>query len=179
MMRKFFGHLHNILVHKFWVAYYCFQCGLYWRGLMHDMSKFHPVEFWESVKYYQGDKSPIPVCKKDNGGISKAWLHHKGCNSHHFEYWVDGCDGMLHSSLPMPFDDALEMICDWFGAGRTYQGKNFTFMSELSWWRRASFYMSLNYRTYNFAEASLYHIIDTGKFNRKELKEIYDKYNAH
>ena len=88
---KIWKHLIRILRHKFWVAKYCFKLGLYWRGITHDMSKFSPVEFLESVKYYNGNSSPIVECKRING-YSKAWMHHKGRNDHHYEYWIDKLD---------------------------------------------------------------------------------------
>lgn len=126
-------HFKKICTHKYWVAYYCFKAGIPWRGIKHDLSKFHPIEFWESVKYYQGDSSPIDACKKAEG-VSKAWLHHKGRNAHHYEYWQDNFDkgGM---PLQMPFKDALEMVCDYLGAGRAYSGKKFTYRGELEWWK--------------------------------------------
>lgn len=133
MVKAFFGHLRNILVHKFWVCYFGRQLGLsWWRCLMHDMSKFSPTEFWESVKYYQGTSSPIPACKKENG-YSEAWQHHKGRNPHHYEYWTDNYD-MGTTLIPMPFDCVNEMIADWCAAGRTYQGKNWSLRSQMEWW---------------------------------------------
>ena len=41
-------HVIRILVHKFWVAYYCFKLGLYWQGIIHDLSKFSYIEFSRS-----------------------------------------------------------------------------------------------------------------------------------
>ena len=35
----------------------------------------------------------------------------------------------------MPFEDALEMICDFLGAGHAYSKKNFTYQSEYEWWQ--------------------------------------------
>jgi hypothetical protein len=96
------------------------------------MSKFHPIEFWESVKYYQGTSSPIPACKKENG-YSKAWQHHKGHNPHHYEYWTDNYDSGT-TLIPMPFDRVVEMIADWCAAGRTYQGKDWSLKSQSEWW---------------------------------------------
>ena len=102
---------------------------------MHDWSKFHPIEFWESVKYYQGDKSPIPICKKENG-ISYAWQHHKGHNPHHYEYWTDNFDGKSTPTYhKIPYEYLMEMMADWFAAGRTYIGKNFTVQDEITWWK--------------------------------------------
>lgn len=135
-MKAFFGHLKNILVHKWWVFYYACKFGIPWRGFMHDWSKFHPIEFWESVKYYQGDKSPIPVCKKENG-VSYAWQHHKGCNPHHYEYWTDNFDGRSKPTYhKIPYEYLMEMMADWFAAGRTYIGKSFTVQDEVTWWKR-------------------------------------------
>jgi hypothetical protein len=98
------------------------------------MSKFSPVEFWESVRYYQGTSSPIDACKKDKG-ISKAWMHHKGRNSHHYEYWVDNFD-QGGEPKQMPYKDAVEMLCDYLGAGRAYMGKSFTYQKEYEWWQK-------------------------------------------
>lgn len=133
MIRAFFGHLKTVIKHKFWVFYYAYKCGIPFRGLVHDLSKFHPVEFFESVKYYTGTKSPIDECKRING-YSKAWMHHKGHNKHHYEYWQDNFD---NGGVPlcMPYKETLEMLCDYLGAGRAYNGKDFTFQKEYGWWK--------------------------------------------
>lgn len=131
-IKNIFKHFHKICTHKRWVSFYCRKAGISWRGIKHDMSKFSPAEFWESVKYYQGDSSPIDAAKKDKGW-SKAWMHHKGRNSHHYEYWVDRHD-FGGEALIMPFDDALELLCDYLGAGRAYMGKNFSYTAEFQWW---------------------------------------------
>lgn len=128
-----FGHFRNILVHKYWVYYFGRKLGIgRWRLIKHDISKFSFTEFIESVKYYQGTSSPIPACKKDNG-YSKAWQHHKGRNQHHYEYWTDNYDTGI-TLIPMPFECMEEMIADWCAAGRTYQGKDWSFASQCDWW---------------------------------------------
>ncbi len=132
MIKNFFRHLKTVCKHKIFVAKYCFKAGLYWQGIIHDLSKFSPTEFIESVKYYQGTRSPIDACKEANG-MSMAWLHHKGRNKHHYEYWQDNFDsGTTH--LIMPFKYALEMVCDYLGAGNAYTGDSFTLEGELKWW---------------------------------------------
>lgn len=131
-MSKAWKHFKKILVHKYWVFKYCCKAGIPVQGLLHDLSKFSPVEFFESVKYYQGDSSPIDACKKANG-YSKAWLHHKGRNPHHYEYWQDNFDNG-GEPLIMPYKYAVEMLCDYLGAGRAYMGKNFTCAAESEWW---------------------------------------------
>lgn len=129
---KAWKHFKKICIHKYWVAHYCFKCGLYWRGIKHDMSKFSPVEFWESVKYYQGNRSPIDAAKEDKGW-SAAWMHHKGRNTHHYEYWQDNFDNG-GNPLIMPFEDSCEMLCDYLAAGRAYMGKEFSYTAEWKWW---------------------------------------------
>jgi hypothetical protein len=133
-LKNTFRHLWKILKHKYWVLHYCHQAGITWRGIKHDMSKFSPVEFWESVRYYQGNRSPIDACKEANG-YSKAWLHHKGRNQHHYEYWQDNFDNG-GKPLQMPFEDAKEMLCDYLGAGRAYMGKKFSYEAEFEWWKK-------------------------------------------
>lgn len=133
-MKKFFGHLKTVSTHKWWVFYYCCKAGIPFRGLIHDMSKFSPTEFIESVKYWSGTRSPIDACKEDKG-VSKAWLHHKGRNKHHYEYWQDNFD-KGGKAICMPFKDSVEMLCDFLGAGRAYSGKNFTYIGELEWWKK-------------------------------------------
>lgn len=123
----------TIMVHKACVAFFCFKAKLYWRGIVHDLSKFHPKEFLESIQYYDGNVSPTVGAKKEKGW-SEAWQHHKGSNPHHHEYWVDDVDyGM--KMLRMPFDDVMELICDGLGACIAYNRKlTGLYQSEWSWW---------------------------------------------
>lgn len=131
-IKNFFGHIRTVHTHRRWVRYYCFKAGLYKQGLTHDLSKYSPTEFFESIKYYTGNSSPIDVCKKEKG-YSAAWMHHKGRNKHHYEFWQDNFDNG-GEALIMPYKYALEMICDYLGAGRAYNEKDFTFKSTLDWW---------------------------------------------
>ena len=131
--QKFFGHLWMILRHKAWVFHYSCKIGIPFRGLVHDLSKFSPVEFFESVRYYTGTSSPINACKADKG-YSLAWQHHKGRNPHHYEYWMDRFD---EGGVPIliPFKYVAEMTADWLAAGKAYRGKDFTFEGEYKWWQ--------------------------------------------
>lgn len=133
-MRSIISHIKTVMTHKYWVFFYCSKCGLMWRGIKHDLSKFSPIEFSESVKYYSGIRSPIDACKEDKG-YSNAWQHHKGRNRHHYEYWIDiGENGA--TPIQMPIKDAMELICDYLAAGRTYMGKSFSYAAEFDWWDR-------------------------------------------
>lgn len=130
-MKKVLIHIKTILIHKWWVLYYSIIMRNFWRGLIHDMSKFHPIEFIESLDYVDGKSSPIPRCKKDKG-YSLAWLHHKSHNKHHFEYWIDFNNGEINP-IEMPYKYVKEMVADWLAAGRTYKGKSFNIQDEYGW----------------------------------------------
>jgi hypothetical protein len=110
------------------------KLGYPWLGLIHDLSKFSPVEFFEGVKYWTGLRSPILVAKEKTG-ISHAWLHHRGRNKHHMEYWVDKLNegGVPHK---IPFKYVIEMVCDWLAACRTYtKDSEGIFQKEYEWWK--------------------------------------------
>lgn len=133
--RKVIGHLHTIRLHRKWVRYYCRLAGIRWRGWKHDLSKYSPTEFFESARYWTGNTSPITEAKLAQG-YSRAWLHHRGRNSHHWAYWADNfSEGMIVH--PMPMNDFVEMVCDFIAAGIAYSSGDrdrFSFSSEYSWW---------------------------------------------
>ena len=124
----FWAHLRTINRHRALVRKYCFRLGLYWQGLTHDLSKYAPVEFFAGVKYFQGDHSPNDAQRKEHG-YSASWLHHKGRNRHHFEYWIDYCRGEdgtpFIGGCKMPVKYVAEMFCDRLAASKVYRGKDF------------------------------------------------------
>ena len=133
MKSAWFKHLTLVCKHKKYVYLACKEAGIPWQGVIHDLSKFSPTEFLESAHWYSGDRSPIDNCK-DALGYSLAWFHHRGRNKHHWEYWVDDFqDGMVPKL--MPFKYALEMLCDFIGAGKAYMGEKFTYKGEWEWWQ--------------------------------------------
>ena len=118
-MDKYIKHFITITKHKFVVMKYCFKCGLYKRGLLHDLSKYGITEFMSSAKYFQGNRSPIDA-EKIEKGYSLAWQHHKGHNPHHREYWIDNIGTYKNTPIKIPYEYVVEMICDWLGAGIVY-----------------------------------------------------------
>ena len=119
---NFKGHLSTINHHKMEVMRLCFKVGLYKQGLMHDLSKYSPKEFISGVVFYTGDKSPNTTERRATGK-SEAWLHHKGRNKHHFEYWIDyDVDGnsTILAGMKMPVKYVAEMFCDRVAASRIY-----------------------------------------------------------
>ena len=118
-------HFATINTHKAYVMKYCFKAGLYKQGLLHDLSKYSPAEFFSGVRYFQGDKSPN-TAERAEKGYSLAWLHHKGRNRHHFEFWTDyGIHGEGIIGVEMPKKYVAEMFCDRLAASKVYRGKDF------------------------------------------------------
>ena len=136
----FFDHLRTVNRHRRLVRHYCFRLGRYWQGLTHDLSKYSPTEFWRSVKYYQGFRSPNDQERIVNG-VSLSWLHHKGRNRHHFEYWIDYClkpgGGVYMGGCKMPKKYVAEMFCDRIAACRVYQGDKYTNASAYDYFQHS------------------------------------------
>ena len=174
-LKNFFKHLHTVNTHRYKVFLLCCKVGIPLQGLLHDFSKYSPTEFWEGVKYYQGDYSPIHNCKKENG-YSKAWLHHKGRNKHHYEYWYDY--EAPNETPKMPFKYFLEMICDTLSSGMTYQGKNWTKEYQLSYWNRTKDRVRMD-ESQKIALGKVYErIAEKGLkevLKKKYIKNIYDE----
>ncbi len=130
VLYRFFGHLKTILNHKRLVRRHCFAVGLYVQGIMHDWSKYHPAEFFKGVRYYTGKFSPNRL-EKQEYGFSKAWMHHKGRNKHHFEYWVDTTSSNEPGpkrvrGVKMPYRYVAEMFCDRVAASKNYNKEAYT-----------------------------------------------------
>lgn len=137
-MSSFWGHFHTITAHKLRVMKYCFRAGLYRQGLLHDMSKYSPVEFCAGVKYFQGDRSPNEAERLDKG-YSAAWLHHKGRNKHHLEYWIDYAPELdfKMGGMEMPVKYVAEMFCDRVAACQIYQKEKYTDASPWEYYAKS------------------------------------------
>lgn len=123
IIKNIVKHIILVTKHKWHVFRLCMKIGMPWRGLVHDLSKFSLIEFSESIKYYNGNDSPLKEARRKNG-YSKAWIHHKGKNKHHYEYWLD----FYPDPRPviMPYKYVAEMICDRIAAGIVYKGKDWS-----------------------------------------------------
>ena len=130
-------HFLTITKHRLLVCAGCFRVGLYWQGLTHDLSKYSPTEFLIGAKYYQGTRSPNAAEREDKG-YSEAWMHHKGRNRHHYEYWTDmSPQTRCYESIPMPRKYLVEMVMDRRAACMTYQGKDYQDGSALAYFQRS------------------------------------------
>ncbi len=128
-LSKAVGHFRTIKHHHDLVCSYCIRAGLIWQGLTHDLSKLSPAEFLVGARYYQGDRSPNNA-EREERGYSSAWLHHKGRNLHHYEYYLDYTAdrnsryGIAGAQMPRRY--VAEMIFDRVSASRVYKGENYT-----------------------------------------------------
>ncbi len=125
-IRGAFKHFKTITKHRHAVIRHCFRAGIGFQGLFHDLSKYSYVEFSKGAKYYQGTRSPNEK-EREIYGYSIAWLHHKGRNKHHFEYWNDvDPKTKRYRPVPMPVNYLIEMFCDRVAASKIYKGKDYS-----------------------------------------------------
>ena len=130
----------------------CFRVGLFKQGLLHDLSKYSPAEFLTGVHYYQGDRSPN-AAEREEKGYSSAWLHHKGRNKHHFEYWIDfsrTSQGIAGAKMPVNY--LVEMVMDRIAACKVYRGKDYTDASAWEYYQRERPYLNSAMHTETRAE---------------------------
>ena len=178
LLVKTFKHFHLVNKHRWFVFVYSVKAGIPFRGLVHDLSKYSPTEFFESAKYFNGKRSPIYYAKIDKG-YSKAWLHHKGRNKHHFEYWEDVNKNGRYAPF-MPYKYVVECICDKLAAVRVYKGKNFDIKQPLEYWNNVDKKNAIvkHPGVSEFVEQVLTKISKDGinsTLKSKHLKEMYNK----
>lgn len=159
-------HFKTITKHRRLVRKYCFRIGLYRQGLLHDLSKYAPIEFWRGAKYYQGYRSPNDAERKETG-LSIAWLHHKGRNRHHFEYWIDYClqpDGSVcMGGCKMPLRYIAEMFCDRIAACQVYLGERYTPSAPYDYYIRSKGHILIHPETGDILEDMLRALRDRGE----------------
>ena len=130
-------HFKTITSHKWKVLCGCFRVGLYWQGLTHDLSKYSPTEFWSGARFYQGDRSPN-TAEREAKGRSDAWIHHKGRNKHHYEYWTDmDVETCTYVSVPVPRKYVVEMVMDRRAACMTYHKDTYTDSAALEYFENS------------------------------------------
>lgn len=160
---KAWQHFWTITRHRHAVLAGCFRVGLYYQGLTHDLSKYSPVEFWNGAKYFQGTRSPNTAEREDRG-YSLAWMHHKGRNRHHFEYWTDlDLTTKRYAPVPMPRRYLVEMVMDRRAACLIYQGKNYTDASALEYFLRSKDRIEMHPQTQRELEYILTMLRDRGE----------------
>ena len=175
-MKRLWKHFATITKHRHKVIVHCFRAGIGFQGLFHDLSKYSPTEFIPGVKYYQGTRSPNER-ERELFGYSAAWMHHKGRNRHHFEYWNDiNPATKMYEPVPMPLRFVKEMFCDRVAASKIYQGENYTDQHPLEYFRRGNARKKMHPTTADLLEEWLRMLAEKGeKETFAHIKAISNK----
>ncbi len=160
---KAIQHFKTITRHRHAVIRHCFKAGIGFQGLFHDLSKYSPAEFLVGAKYYQGTRSPNDM-QRETYGYSSAWMHHKGRNRHHFEFWSD-YHPVTHIVRPvkMPLKYVIEMFCDRVAACKIYKGENYNDASALDYFMNAKKRRVIDPETSDFLESLLRMLAENGE----------------
>ncbi len=157
------GHFMTITRHRHKVIYHCFKAGIFFQGLQHDLSKYTPTEFFPGVKFYQGNRSPNEA-EREKYGYSKAWMHHKGRNKHHFEYWIDySVKSHQLEPIKMPVNYVIEMFCDRVAASKIYMKEKYTDKCPLEYFLKAKKHRIIHPETSDFLEKLLTMLAQQGE----------------
>ena len=169
-------HLKVICHHRHLVIKHCRKAGIFWQGLGHDLSKFSPTEFFTGAKYFLGNRSPNEK-ERELFGYSAAWLHHKGRNKHHFEYWNDVNPATKrYEPVKMPTRYLIEMFCDRVAASKTYQGDAYTDEHPLNYFLRGNARLSMHPETAETLEILLRMLAEKGEAETfKYIKQMNKK----
>lgn len=175
---KIIKHTKLVSLHRWYVFQCAVKAGIPYRGLVHDLSKFSPTEFFESIKYYNGEKSPLHVCR-EHKGYSESWLHHKGRNKHHFEYWEDMSKFQRIGVFP-PYKYIVEAVCDKIGAGKAYKRDKWDQAEPYTYWTNIEKNAPVEKHpaTVEFMDIVLKKISDEGLdsgLNKNFLKRTYNE----
>lgn len=176
MSGSFWGHLITITKHRHMVMLHCFKAGIFLQGLGHDLSKYSPEEFIPGVRYYQGFRSPNE-CEREKKGYSRAWMHHKGRNKHHFEYWTDYSPAERRMMpVKMPLKYVAEMFCDRVAASKIYGGEKYDDSYALNYFLKGKAKRVIHPDTSELIERLLTMLAEEGEektfaYIRKLLKE--------
>lgn len=175
-MKNLVKHFVTITRHRHLVLKYCFKCGLYKQGLLHDLSKYSFVEFINGVRYFAGNHSPITNERKDKG-YSDAWMHHKGRNKHHSEYWIDlNKTTNQYETIEMPDAYIGEMFCDRLAASKNYNRKNYNSNMPLEYLYRTKDSTPMHPNTFLKLESLIKMYIEVGeketfKYIKKNMRK--------
>lgn len=175
-LKKIIGHFKTITRHRHTVIAHSRLAGILFQGLRHDLSKYSPTEFIPGARFYSGDRSPNEE-ERALYGYSAAWLHHKGRNRHHFEYWSDyNVKTKEFGPVPMPPKYIAEMFCDRVAASKIYQGKKYTDKHPLEYFMRSKGRRPIDPNTSDMIEGLLRTLAEDGEDAafaavRKMLKE--------
>ena len=115
-------------------------------------------KFLVGCKYFQGDRSPNNA-EREATGVSTAWLHHKGRNKHHYEYWIDYTTEKEHllTGTKMPTRYVIEMFMDRVAASKTYQKEHYKDCHPLEYYEHGA--AKLGNMVHKDTAALLHHLL--------------------
>ena len=160
---SFFKHFKTVTQHRHKVIAHAFKAGIPLRGLLHDLSKYSPTEFLTGARFYKGTRSPNDG-ERAAYGYSKAWMHHKGRNRHHFEYWTDYVPGTKQlTPVKMPLVFVKEMFCDRVAASKIYNKGTYNDSYPLDYFLRGKDKRSIHPETSELLEKLLVMLSEKGE----------------
>lgn len=157
------GHFRTITKHRHTVMRHCFKAGIPLRGLLHDLSKYSPTEFRPGARFYSGTHSPTEEERLEYG-CSYAWMHHKGRNKHHFEYWTDYSKterGLVPVKMPLVY--VIEMFCDRVAASKVYLKERYNDSCALDYFRRGTDHLKMHPQSMALLESLLVMLSEKGE----------------
>lgn len=166
-----FKHFITITKHRHMVIRYCFKVGIGLQGLGHDLSKYGFTEFINGAKFYTGYCSPNDLERKERG-FSYAWMHHKGRNKHHFEYWVDLVDDE-YAPVIIPIKYLKESLCDRICASKVYLKDKYQDDSALDYFNKQNTFNKMHILSAKTLKTWLTWVAELGEKNAfKKIKKI-------
>ena len=178
MLHNFFGHLNTVRKHRKVVFSHCRKAGIFWRGLLHDLSKYAPTEFFAGVQFYQGGTRSPNEGEREKFGHSLAWMHHKGRNRHHFEYWTDYSPVTRRMEpVRMPDIYIYEMFCDRVAASKIYNKEKYADNLPLEYFMKAKTWRIIEKETSDKLEFLLRLLAEKGedacfRYIRRQVKKL-------
>ena len=170
-------HFLTVTRHRHAVIRHCAKAGILWQGLFHDLSKYSPREFIYGARYWQGTRSPNAQ-EREVMGYSEAWLHHKGRNRHHFEYWTDyNLETKTVLPVKMPLRFVAEMFCDRVAASKIYKGESYRDSDPLEYFQNGRSHRTIHPETSDFLEKLLVMLSEKGERETFAFLKYYMKHN--
>lgn len=166
-------HFITVTKHRHAVIRHCYKAGILRQGLLHDLSKYSPSEFISGARFYVGSRSPNEMEREENG-YSLAWMHHKGRNRHHFEYWTDyNTKSKVTEPVKMPIKYVAEMFCDRVAASKIYNGDKYTDSFPLDYFLKAKGRRVIHTETSELLESLLTELSEKGEdFTFAHIKQM-------
>lgn len=180
-MNKLFKHLKTIHTHRKWVRKMCWKMGLFWQGLVHDLSKYS-IEEMKMCKYWTGTGSPHQACREAIG-YSPSWTHHYHRNKHHFQFWWDEDEEGKIIPIKMPYKYLVESFCDMVGASKAYNPSGWKEQKVLDYWlTKCVGKRIMNKTSQDYLERMIYRLVELGedefvrdyKVNKAKYRDEYE-----